>query len=211
MRSKTKREKSFSSRRADADESAPRSGRASRAAALLVLAVASLATGACAAPPERGFSVPESGAPIRRFARVDEGLYRGAYPVGCLGFLKKRGIRTVVNLRSAHDYRAEAEAAGLDYVHIPLSASKPPPAEAVRRFLAVVTDPANRPVYVHCRRGADRTGAMVAVYRIAVCGWSAERAVREMESLGFASLLYGNLKRYVLHWRPQGAPAPAPR
>ena len=209
MRPKTRRKESSPSRRAD--ESAPRSGRASRAAALLVLAVASLATGACAPPPERGFSIPESGAPIRRFARVDDGLYRGGYPVGRLDFLKKRGIRTVVNLRSAHDYRAEAEAAGLNYVHIPLSAGKPPSAEAVRRFLAVVTDPANRPVYVHCRRGADRTGAMVAVYRIAVCGWSAERAVREMESFGFASLLYGRLRKYVLHWRPQGAPAPASR
>jgi protein tyrosine/serine phosphatase len=57
--------------------------------------------------------------------------------------------------------------------------------EDVVRFLKVVTDTNNLPVYVHCQRGADRTGMMCAMYRIVVCGWTKEQAIDEMKHGGF--------------------------
>jgi len=38
---------------------------------------------------------------------------------------------------------------------------------------------------VHCQQGADRTGLMCAIYRVAVCGWSKEQAAKEMTDGGF--------------------------
>jgi protein tyrosine/serine phosphatase len=55
----------------------------------------------------------------------------------------------------------------------------------MHRLLAIVTDPARQPVFVHCRRGSDRTGTAVAVYRICVEGWSREAAIDEMVNGGF--------------------------
>jgi hypothetical protein len=65
-------------------------------------------------------------------------------------------------------------------------------------FLKVAVDPGRAPVLVHCLHGADRTGVMVAVYRVAVQGWSKEEAVREMTEgcYGFHAV-YINLAPWV--------------
>jgi hypothetical protein len=41
-------------------------------------------------------------------------------------------------------------------------------------------------IFVHCRLGDDRTGMMIASYRMAQEGWSAEKAEKEMEKFGFS-------------------------
>ena len=119
--------------------------------------------------------------------KVSENLYRGAQPTA-EGFknLEEMGIRTVVNLRTLHSDEDELEDTSLDYVHIPMEAWDADEGELIR-FLKVVTDKSRHPVFVHCLHGADRTGITCAVYRIAVCGWSKERALKEMtrDELGF--------------------------
>ena len=55
----------------------------------------------------------------------------------------------------------------------------------VVRFLKIVTDENRQPVFIHCQYGADRTGVMCAVYRIAVDGWSKPQAIGEMTKGGF--------------------------
>jgi len=98
--------------------------------------------------------------------------------------LKKLGVKTIISLRSLHSDRDEIGDAGLAYEHIYM---KPwhPEEEDVVRFLKIVTDPGRTPALVHCKHGADRTGTMVAVYRIAVQGWSKFEAIREMTQGGF--------------------------
>lgn len=98
--------------------------------------------------------------------------------------LKKLGLKTIINLRSFHSDRDETIAAGLAYEHIYMKPWHPEEEEVVR-FLKIATDPKRTPVLVHCKHGADRTGTMVAVYRIAVQGWSKVEAIREMTQGGF--------------------------
>ena len=52
-------------------------------------------------------------------------------------------------------------------------------------FLQIVADPNRAPLLVHCQHGADRTGLMSALYRVAVQGWTKEEALREMTEGGF--------------------------
>ncbi len=70
------------------------------------------------------------------------------------------------------------------YVHIRMEAWDAEEDE-LARFLKVVADPANQPVFVHCKYGADRTGTAVATYRIVCQGWTKEEAIAEMRSGGF--------------------------
>jgi protein tyrosine/serine phosphatase len=124
---------------------------------------------------------------LENVAEVATGIFRGALPKEeGLRTLKARGIKTIVNLRHYHGASEERTcgAIGLDYVHIPLSSSRAPHDPDVRRFLRIVTDPRRQPVYFHCWRGKDRTGAMCAVYRVAVQRWSAEEALAEMDAFG---------------------------
>lgn len=74
---------------------------------------------------------------------------------------------------------------GIRLEHVPFSDSAPPPPEVFDRFLAVVADPACRPLLVHCEQGYHRTGILCAAYRIGVQGWSVEEALAEMGDLGF--------------------------
>jgi protein tyrosine phosphatase (PTP) superfamily phosphohydrolase (DUF442 family) len=122
--------------------------------------------------------------------KVSDGLYRGAQPEA-RGFpeLQKLGVKTIVNLRSTHSDRGLMDDAGLaddafDYEELPMQAWHPEQEDVVR-FLRIVGDPDRAPVFVHCQYGADRTGLMVAIYRMALQGWSREDALREMREGGY--------------------------
>ena len=117
--------------------------------------------------------------------KVTENLYRGAQPTEKgMRKLFEMGIKTVINLRTFHSDRDELGDLPLEYEHIEMQAWDADIDEIVA-FLKVATDPDKQPVFVHCQHGADRTGVCVAVYRSVVCGWSKEKAIREMTSEKF--------------------------
>lgn len=117
--------------------------------------------------------------------QVSDTLYRSAQPTAeGMKNLKQMGIKTIVNLRELHSDRDEIGETGLGYEHIGMYTWHPEKEDAVR-FLRVVTDPDRTPVLVHCQHGADRTGAMCALYRIAVQGWTKQAALTEMIDGGF--------------------------
>jgi protein tyrosine phosphatase (PTP) superfamily phosphohydrolase (DUF442 family) len=117
--------------------------------------------------------------------KVSDALYRSAQPSSeGMKNLKAMGIETIVNLRSFHSDRDKIKETGLAYEHIYMKAWHPEEEDAVR-FLQIVTNPKRAPVLVHCQHGADRTGAMCTIYRVAVQGWSKEEALREMTEGGF--------------------------
>jgi len=149
---------------------------------------------ACTAPRSAGEARSESDPRSARWAepittypglpnlfRVSDGLIRGAQPEQTDGYasLAEMGINTVVNLRAGHDEEESCRRHGLDYVHIPMRAWSFDEDDVIR-FLQVASRAENQPVFVHCRRGADRAGMAVAVYRVVVEGWSKEDALFEM-------------------------------
>lgn len=145
---------------------------------------------------------------VPRLARVHPGLYRGGQP-DAAGFaaLSRLGIRTVVDLRRDHDERAAVASAGMDYVSLPMQAdlfgSEPPTEDQVREFFDVVLDPAHQPAFVHCALGQDRTGTMIALYRIEVDGWSNAEAIAEMHAYGYHDF-FRDLIDYVRRYRRRG-------
>jgi len=148
---------------------------------------------------------------IPRFYKVVEGIYRGGQPT-TEGFqaLQKMGIKTVINLQEANDEQPTVEKLGMNCVHIPLNAWHGVPDDAIETFFRIVTDRTKHPVFVHCRRGADRTGVMVAFYRIAFGGWSAGKAYQEARTLGMRWWHRG-LKRQLFEFaRKQAKNRPSP-
>ena len=126
---------------------------------------------------------PETG--VLNFTKVSDGLWRGGQPSAeSFAKLKTMGVRTVVSLRTFDVDQRLLEGLGFKYLHISFKAGHPE-TEDVVAFLKTVEDPANRPVFVHCKWGTDRSGMMTAVYRIVVEGWSKEEALDEMRTMGF--------------------------
>jgi uncharacterized protein (TIGR01244 family) len=102
--------------------------------------------------------------------------------------LKKLGFRTVVNLRTATEPGADlaaeeklVSAAGLRYVGLPFAPAAPD-LTAVEGFLQVAKDQASQPVYIHCQAG-HRANAFWLIKRVAVDGWTTEKALAEADSL----------------------------
>ncbi len=91
----------------------------------------------------------------------------------------------------------DVEALGMRYVHLPWSTMHDPPAEHVKAFLSLFRESPNQTVFVHCKAGVDRTGVMVAAYRIAVEHWRPDQAVAEMNAFHFRSVFLPHLARYV--------------
>ncbi len=140
---------------------------------------------------------------LRNFHVVEPGvLYRSGQltPAGLDWVLRKYRIKTVVTLRTVRDpsrpyldaWEEEVCAKrGARHIRIiprvwsPDETGVAPADKVVREFLTVVGDAANQPVLVHCFAGVHRTGAMCAVFRMKLQGWSAERAIGEMRDCGF--------------------------
>lgn len=148
-------------------------------------------------PAEWATPIVKNGLP--NFHMVSQDLYRGAQPTAAgVRQLKDMGIKTIVNLRSFHSDKGKIGDVAIGYEHISIKVWHPKEEEFIR-FLKIVTDKEKAPVFVHCRRGADRTGLMCAVYRVAVCGWSKESAADEMIYGGFGfHPIWKNLRGYLM-------------
>src|SRR5262249_19477235 len=113
---------------------------------------------------------------LPNFHQVNERLYRGAQPKSeGLKKVAELGVKTVVNLRGASDEtrmeEAEAKRLGLNYFNVPMSGVGRPTEEQVNRVLKIIDTMENGAVFVHCQRGADRTGVIIAIYRVTHDGW----------------------------------------
>jgi protein tyrosine/serine phosphatase len=136
-------------------------------------------------PRPAHWAVPLKGEGLENFHKVSDGLYRGAKPSAQgMKTLEKMGIKTIVNLRGFHSDSEKLAGTKLKYIHIRFQTWQPEEEDMIA-FLKIVNDPSNQPVFVHCQHGADRTGTMVALYRLAVQGWTKDEAVREMTQGGY--------------------------
>jgi protein tyrosine/serine phosphatase len=139
---------------------------------------------------------------IDNFGEINAAFYRGSQPKERdYADLAAIGVKTLINLTSDDaDAREEALArqSGMKYVQIPMNTRVVPTPAELAKFLAVVSDPASQPIYVHCVGGRHRTGVMTAVYRMTHDGWSADQAFREMKQYKFgADFLHPEFKQFV--------------
>ena len=138
---------------------------------------------------------------LPNFSKVSERLYRGGQPKsGGVKKLAEIGIKTIINLRGTDELtraeEAEAKAAGIVYFNIPMPGLSRPTHEQISRVMEIVGNQESGPVFIHCKRGSDRTGTVVAVYRISRDGWTADKALTEAKRFGLSWMEFG-MKDYV--------------
>jgi protein tyrosine phosphatase (PTP) superfamily phosphohydrolase (DUF442 family) len=147
-----------------------------------------------------------AGAPgVPNFQKVNDSLYRGGQPTQ-EGFksLASIGVKTVLDLREPGEHSTGKEEAwvradGMRYISLPLKGMVAPADADVAKALAILNDPAAGPVFVHCRRGADRTGTILACYRISHDHWNNQSALKEARGLGMR-FFERAMQNYVMHY-----------
>jgi uncharacterized protein (TIGR01244 family) len=143
---------------------------------------------------------------IPNFHQVNEIVYRGGQPEpAAWPVLAKMGVKTVVDLRREDEHSTAEEAkavtaAGMKYVNVPMKGVVSPTNEQIAKVLALLDS--KEPVFVHCKRGADRTGTVIACYRISHDGWQKQQALQEAKSHGMGLVQVG-LKRYIMAFQPR--------
>jgi protein tyrosine phosphatase (PTP) superfamily phosphohydrolase (DUF442 family) len=157
-----------------------------------------------------GASLLAQGTPagVNNFQQVNQHLYRGAQPSDA-GFanLAKLGVKTVIDLRepgarASHESEVVGSL-GMRYANIPLQGYSAPSPAQLTKVMAILDDSAAAPVFVHCRRGADRTGTIIAVYRITHDHWANQRALAEAKKMKMAVWEF-EMKNFVLQYHPPG-------
>lgn len=121
---------------------------------------------------------------IKNFDRVDAHVYRGAQPTADgFQYLATLGVKTIIDLREAGS-RSKAEerlvtGLGMKYVNVPMGGFTPPSEAQINKILALLEDGTTGPIFVHCWRGADRAGTVIAAYHIDHDGWDNARALQD--------------------------------
>jgi tyrosine-protein phosphatase SIW14 len=157
------------------------------------------------------FSLPafagSSAQGIHNFYQVDGHVYRGAQPSESgFEYLAKLGVKTVLDLRESGQRASEegqaVTALGMTYINVPMSGLTPPTEAQISKILALLEDNSTGAVFVHCMRGADRTGVVIAAYRIDHDHWNNDQALSEAKSDGMS---FFQLPRedYIRNFHPQ--------
>ncbi|HEY3997611.1 MAG TPA: hypothetical protein VGO93_02020 [Candidatus Xenobia bacterium] len=116
---------------------------------------------------------------VPNFGQVSPAIYRGAQPTRA-GFeaLQHMGVKTIVDLRAEESDIHRIAGMNFRYFHLDEIPGVWQPHD-VAAFLKIVADPDNAPIFVHCDYGSDRTGEMIAAYRIVHDNWRPEQAIEE--------------------------------
>lgn len=141
---------------------------------------------------------PVLGGELGNFYQVSSELYRSEQPDDeAMTQLQAMGIRSILNLREYHDDNGEADGTGLKLYRVPMNAGEIDDALVEQALEAIATAP--KPLLVHCWHGSDRTGAIVALYRMVFQDWPRERAIDEFVNGGFGyhKSFYPNIERYL--------------
>ena len=160
--------------------------------------------GAASEPPDSGraAALKELKRTVFNFDEVAPDVYRsGLLNEESAALLKELGVKTVINF---HDdpvlARKESDflkVFGIYMVWVPWEGLNHPRDEDIDQFLKLMDTPELRPVLIHCKRGAERTGVAIGCWRVSHEGWTTGRAYQEMEAHKFRSFRYGHLKRYL--------------
>jgi protein tyrosine/serine phosphatase len=139
-------------------------------------------------------SVADRGVPpsegITNFGKVSDMLYRGAQPDEAgIEHLKALGVKLIINLRvpraALKAEPLEAASNGITYTNLPLAGFGRPSDADVLKILALI-ESSPGPIFIHCEHGCDRTGTIIACYRIHHDHWSADEAMREADKYGLS-------------------------
>ena len=144
---------------------------------------------------------------IHNFDEVDAHVYRGAQPSSeGFEYLSKLGVKTVIDLREPGERSREEErlvtGAGMKYLNVPMTGLTPPTDAEISKILATLEDGGSGPVFVHCRRGADRTGAVIAAYHIDHDRWDNAHALVDAKAHKM-SFIQHQREHFIENFRPR--------
>lgn len=135
---------------------------------------------------------------IKNFYKVSDGIYRSSQPNRkSMELLDAIGIKTILNLRRYHSDNYEAKFTGINLERIKMKPGKINDEDVIQALKTIKN--AEKPILIHCWHGSDRTGVIVAMYRILFENYTKEEAISELrdKKYGYHEAVYGNIVKYI--------------
>lgn len=143
------------------------------------------------------WATPVESKHIENFYKVDKDIYRSGQPsTEAFREMEQLGIKEILNLRNFHSNKDEAKGTNLKLNRVAMNASTSEWDKLVEAMRIIK----NRkgPIVIHCWHGSDRTGLVVALYRIVFQNWTKDEALDELENGGYGyHKVYGNIKTFI--------------
>lgn len=130
---------------------------------------------------------------LENLYRVDAELYRSEQPKKSdFAALNQLGVKSVINLRTLHKDNRKAKKASCTIEHCPVVTKNISYEDVVEILKLIEKSP--KPVLIHCWHGSDRTGCVVAAYRMCRNNWTKEEAIKEFleEDYGYHANAFPN-------------------
>lgn len=116
--------------------------------------------------------------------KINDNLYRSEQPKRQgMRELEKLGVKTILNLRNARNDNNEMRNIPMASEHLRINTWKFSYNDIVNAL--IIIKKSQKPVLIHCLHGSDRTGAVVAAYRMTVEHWTKEDAIAEFKDPRF--------------------------
>jgi tyrosine-protein phosphatase SIW14 len=143
---------------------------------------------------------------VRNFAEVNDHLYRGGAPTNIgLEELAAMHVSMIIDLREPGegvDFEKQAvKGLGMKYINIPFRPFSAPTQEQMDQVLSLLLHGDSERIFVHCRRGKDRTGTVIACYRMQHDGWDKRAALLEARKHGMSFTERG-MRTFILDFTP---------
>ncbi|MFL5319789.1 MAG: fused DSP-PTPase phosphatase/NAD kinase-like protein [Myxococcaceae bacterium] len=126
--------------------------------------------------------------PVKKYQeQVSPELMRGSRLESSADYdaLKAKGIKSVIDLTKEGTADEKfVQQKGMNLLRVPILDNGHPTMDQMKTFLDFMSKPENQPAYVHCEAGVGRTSIAVACYRMAIQGWSADKAIAEADKHG---------------------------
>lgn len=141
---------------------------------------------------------PIIGSSLDNFYKVSEGVYRSEQPDSeDFDDIVNIGIGEVLNLREYHSDSDEVKTHKVTLHRIEVDTGEMSEAQLKEALKIIINR--KSPILVHCWHGSDRTGAVIASYRVVVEGWSKEKAIDELQNgnFGYHAAIYPNIVQLI--------------
>lgn len=134
---------------------------------------------------------------VKNFHKVDDGVFRSAQPKKHdFQLMDSLGIKEVLNFRQLHKDDRKAADTDLQLYYLKLKAGKLTE-EDLLNALSIIKN-RKGPIVFHCWHGADRTGAVAAMYEIVFMQKDVNKAIDDMIDGGYGfHKMYDNIPELI--------------
>ncbi len=145
----------------------------------------------------KGWAVKIENQPVKNLWKLNDSIYRSGQPESSnIPYLEQIGMKGVLNLRSHHSDKEILSGSGITDYTVEMKADAFTDKEIIKALQVIASS--QKPLLIHCKQGSDRTGVVIAMYRIIFQGWSKEQALNELQNGGYGFHdQYTNIPSYL--------------